>query len=95
MSSYVRLCGMGIDYILKPIEAEAINVAVAKAVAAWRSEEDDRSERQKQSIQLNEFKPIYGEKLLSALIDDPINSDLSLRRLCSDRIIRKTSIPLA
>lgn len=77
----------GIDYILKPIEAEAINVAVAKAVAAWRSEEDDRSERQKQSIQLNEFKPIYGEKLLSALIDDPINSDLSLRRLCSDGII--------
>lgn len=77
----------GIDYILKPIEAETINVAVAKAVAAWRSEEADRSERQKQSIQLNEFKPIYGEKLLSALIDDPINSELSFRRLCSDGII--------
>lgn len=77
----------GIDYILKPIEAETINVAVAKAVAAWRSEEDDRSERQKQSIQLNEFKPIYGEKLLSALIDDPINSEFSLRRLYSDGVI--------
>ncbi|MEK3986552.1 helix-turn-helix domain-containing protein [Paenibacillus sp. FSL K6-3166] len=77
----------GIDYILKPIEAEAINVAVAKAVTAWRSEEADRSERQKQSIQLNEFKPIYGEKLLSALIDDPINSELSFRRLCNDDII--------
>ncbi|MEK5439004.1 MULTISPECIES: helix-turn-helix domain-containing protein [Paenibacillus] len=77
----------GIDYILKPIEAEAINVAIAKAVAAWRSEEADRRERQKQNIQLNEFKPIYGEKLLSALIDDPINSELSLRRLRSDGII--------
>lgn len=82
----------GIDYILKPIEAEAINVAVAKAVAAWRSEEHDRSERQKQSIQLNEFKPIYGEKLLSALIDDPINSDLSLRRLCKDGLIPETAL---
>ncbi len=77
----------GIDYILKPIEAEAINIAVAKAVAAWRSEENDRSERQKQSIQLNELKPIYGEKLLSALIDDPINSELTLRRLCNDGVI--------
>lgn len=72
---------------LSPLRPEAINVAVAKAVAAWRSEEADRSERQKQSIQLNEFKPIYGEKLLSALIDDPINSETSLRRLRSDGII--------
>lgn len=77
----------GIDYILKPIEAETINVAVAKAVAAWRSEDNARSERQKQSIQLNELKPIYGEKLLSALIDDPINSELTLRRLCNDGVI--------
>ena len=82
----------GIDYILKPIEAEAINIAIAKAVSAWRSEEADRSERQKQNIQLNEFKPIYGEKLLTALIDDPINSELCLRRLRSDGIIPENVI---
>lgn len=82
----------GIDYILKPIEAEAINIAVAKGVTAWRAEEMDRSERQKQSMQLNEFKPIYGEKLLSALIDDPINSEHSLRRLCADGLIPETAL---
>lgn len=77
----------GIDYILKPIEAEAINTAVSKAVAAWRFEEEERSQRQQQSIRLNEIKPIYGERLLSALIDDPVTSESSLRRLISEGVI--------
>lgn len=77
----------GIDYILKPIEAEAINTAVSKAVAAWRSEEEERSHRQRQSIRLNEIKPIYGERLLSALIDDPVTSETSLRRLISEGVL--------
>lgn len=77
----------GIDYILKPIEAEAINLAVSKAVSAWRSEEEERRNRQQQSMRLNEIKPIYGEKLLSALIDDPMNADASLRRLLSEGVI--------
>ncbi|CAH1224321.1 HTH-type transcriptional activator RhaR [Paenibacillus auburnensis] len=77
----------GIDYILKPIEADAINTAVSKAVAAWRSEEEERSHRQQQSIRLNEIKPIYGERLLSALIDDPVTSETSLRRLVAENVI--------
>lgn len=81
----------GIDYILKPIEPEMINNAVAKAVAAWRSEEEERSHRQRQSIRLNEIRPIYGEKLLSALIDDPINAEASLRRLWDDGVIPDTA----
>ncbi|CQR52880.1 response regulator [Paenibacillus riograndensis] len=81
----------GIDYILKPIEPEMINNAVAKAVAAWRSEEEERSHRQQQSIRLNEIRPIYGEKLLSALIDDPINAEASLRRLWDDGVIPHTA----
>lgn len=81
----------GIDYILKPIEAEMINHAVAKAVSAWRSEEEERSQRQRQSLRLNEIKPIYGEKLLSALIDDKINAEASLRRLTGDGIIPESA----
>lgn len=77
----------GIDYILKPIDAEAINAAVAKAVAEWKREEQERNELQRQNIQLNEFKPIYGEKLLSSLIDDPTSADSNLRRLVMDGII--------
>ncbi|NQX47533.1 helix-turn-helix domain-containing protein [Paenibacillus tritici] len=77
----------GIDYILKPIEAEMINNAVSKAVSAWRAEEEERNHRQRQSLRLNEIKPIYGEKLLSALIDDKVNAEASLRRLIHDGII--------
>lgn len=77
----------GIDYILKPIEPDMINSAVSKAVSAWRAEEAERSLRQHQSLRLNEIKPIFGEKLLSALIDDRVNAEASLRRLIHDGII--------
>ncbi|WNS41372.1 helix-turn-helix domain-containing protein [Paenibacillus sp. MMS20-IR301] len=81
----------GIDYILKPIEPDMINTAVSKAVTAWRSEDEERSQRQRQSIRLNEIKPIYGEKLLSALIDDRVNAEASLRRLTADGIIPQSA----
>ncbi|MEK4009265.1 helix-turn-helix domain-containing protein [Paenibacillus sp. FSL H3-0333] len=77
----------GIDYILKPIDPDMINSAVSKAVSAWRAEEAERSHRQHQSLRLNEIKPIFGEKLLSALIDDKVNAEASLRRLIHDSII--------
>ncbi|OMF37222.1 DNA-binding response regulator [Paenibacillus sp. FSL H8-0548] len=77
----------GIDYLLKPIEPEAINTAVAKAATQWRIEEKERKERQKQSIQLNEFKPVYGEKLLTGLIDDPATAQTALRRLQKEELI--------
>ncbi|MGZ7442050.1 response regulator transcription factor [Paenibacillus sp. TH7-28] len=77
----------GIDYILKPIEPEAINAAVAKAVEQWRREERERLEQQQKSIRLNEFKPVYDEKLLSSLIDDPGSADVSLRRLRREGVI--------
>ncbi|WP_150265108.1 helix-turn-helix domain-containing protein [Paenibacillus tepidiphilus] len=77
----------GIDYILKPIEQEAINLAVSKAVDAWRAEEEERRLHQKQNIRLNEITPIYGEKLLSALIHDPVVAEASLRRLVGEGVI--------
>ncbi|GGH12453.1 response regulator transcription factor [Paenibacillus segetis] len=77
----------GIDYILKPIEPDAINTAVANAVAAWRNEEQERKDQQLQNIRINEFRPIYGEKLLSALIDDPVTAEASLRRLRIEGVI--------
>ncbi|WP_308531388.1 helix-turn-helix domain-containing protein [uncultured Paenibacillus sp.] len=77
----------GIDYILKPIDPEAINAAVAKAVSQWRQEEEKRLDLQHKSIRLNEFKPVYGEKLLSSLIDDPGSAEISLRRLREEGVI--------
>lgn len=77
----------GIDYLLKPIEADAINTAVAKAVAAWQTEEEERRSRQRQNIRLNEFKPVYGEKLLSAMIDDSGTAEGALRRLRDEGVL--------
>lgn len=71
----------GIDYILKPIDSEAINAAVHKAVTEWRNEERERADMQRQSMQLNEFKPVYGEKLFSSLIEDQSAAEASIRRL--------------
>lgn len=79
----------GIDYILKPIDPDTINSAVTKAVAQWRQEEEDKRTQQQQSIQLNELKPVYGEKLLSSLIDDPLTANTALRRLYSQAVIPK------
>ncbi|MNW42315.1 putative response regulatory protein [compost metagenome] len=79
----------GIDYILKPIDAEAINAAVSKAVAEWKREDKERSDVQRQTIQLNEFKPLYGEKMLSSFIDDPISAESTLRKLTMEGIIPK------
>ncbi|MCG7408645.1 response regulator [Paenibacillus sp. ACRRX] len=71
----------GIDYILKPIEQDAVNEAIAKAVTAWIKDEEERSTRYSQQIQMNEFKPVITEKLWSSLIDDPIAQSAVVRRL--------------
>ncbi|MFD3260413.1 helix-turn-helix domain-containing protein [Paenibacillus lentus] len=77
----------GIDYILKPIDADAINSAVHKAVVQSREEERERIDIQRQNIQLNEFKPIYGEKLFSSLIDDENAAEASIRRLRNEGVV--------
>ncbi|MEJ9219687.1 response regulator [Paenibacillus glucanolyticus] len=60
----------GTDYILKPIEETVINQAVRKATTAWRAEEQERLAARQQHVQVNEYRPVYSEKLLSSLIDD-------------------------
>lgn len=79
----------GVDYILKPIDADAINAAVAKAVQSWSADELERQTQLRQNIQLNEFKPVYGEKLLSSLIHDTTNAEAAYRRLVRENVIPK------
>lgn len=77
----------GVDYILKPIDPEAINTAVRKAVDGWRLEEAERADQQLLNIRLNEFKPLYDEKLLSSLIDDPGSAEGALGKLRKEGLI--------
>lgn len=71
----------GIDYILKPIDADIINSAVAAAIKAWLAEEQARQIQFNQSIMLNELKPVHDEKLLSGLIHDTANISYTIQRL--------------
>ncbi|MGG4195418.1 MULTISPECIES: response regulator [unclassified Paenibacillus] len=71
----------GMDYILKPIDPDAVNNAIGKAVAAWKQEEDVRQSSQQQRMQANEFKPMLAEKLWSGLLDDPCVYEGNVRRL--------------
>ncbi|TVX88106.1 response regulator [Paenibacillus agilis] len=71
----------GIDYLLKPIEPDSVNEAIGRAVESWNKEEAERSKRNQQQIQMNEFKPVVSEKLWSSLIDDPSAQLSTVRRI--------------
>lgn len=77
----------GIDYLLKPIDADNINAAVATAMKSWLAEEHMRQIQFEQSIMLNELKPVHEEKLLSRLIDDAANISHTIQRLKKNRVI--------
>jgi two-component system response regulator YesN len=60
----------GTDYILKPIDPDQLNKALAKAAAEWRRQEEERSLDRQRSIEMNEIKPVFWDKQLSALLQD-------------------------
>lgn len=61
----------GLDYILKPIDPEELSAALDKAKQAWEADERSRRHSVRQSIQMNQFKPAYWDRLFSSLIHDP------------------------
>ncbi|HZG57963.1 response regulator [Paenibacillus sp.] len=61
----------GMDYLLKPIDEEQLNEVLRKAVDAWKAEERTRSRDQSRDMKLNEIKPIYWDKALTQLIEEP------------------------
>ncbi|UVI30432.1 response regulator transcription factor [Paenibacillus spongiae] len=58
----------GMDYILKPVKADALNEALGKAADCWRKEEEERKRLTRRSIEVNEMKPHYADKLLTDLV---------------------------
>ncbi|MEC0370950.1 response regulator [Paenibacillus chibensis] len=58
----------GLDYILKPVDPDALNEALAKAVEAIRLEELQNSLSTRKNMELNRMKPHYADKLLTDLI---------------------------
>ncbi|KIL41656.1 hypothetical protein SD70_05940 [Gordoniibacillus kamchatkensis] len=58
----------GIDYLLKPIDRSLLQEAVGKAAARWRESAQEKLQLQAKSIEVNELKPMYRDKLLSRLL---------------------------
>lgn len=77
----------GVDYILKPIEEDIVNAAVAKAVTTWKSEEQERRIASQQKVQVNEYRPVYAEKLFTSLIEDSSSHQQVVRRLKEEHAI--------
>lgn len=73
----------GIDYILKPVDEGLVNAAVRKAVASKQSVRQEQLARVDREVQLNEYLPVYAEKLLTSLIEDERAQAMAVRRLSS------------
>ncbi|MGN7359401.1 response regulator transcription factor [Paenibacillus sp. SAF-054] len=58
----------GLDYILKPVDPDALNEALGKAVEAIRLETLQDSLSTRKNMELNRMKPHYADKLLTDLI---------------------------
>ncbi|MEK3725015.1 response regulator [Paenibacillus sp. FSL H8-0034] len=61
----------GLDYILKPIDAEQLEAAVRKAAQCWQQEEAERQRQQQRNIEMNQIRPVYWDKVLSNFIMEP------------------------
>ncbi|MFC4598209.1 response regulator [Cohnella hongkongensis] len=61
----------GMDYILKPIDPEQLNQAVAKAVASRMQEEEGTKQEQRKAMEINQLRPVYWDKILTNLVEDP------------------------
>lgn len=60
----------GMDYILKPIDADELNEALAKAVHSWAQDQEARRRHRNTAIEINRIKPVYWDKLFSSLIQE-------------------------
>jgi len=60
----------GMDYLLKPIDADELNEALDKAVQSWRKDHEARRQHQTRAMEINQIKPVYWDKLFSSLVQE-------------------------
>ncbi|WP_172200628.1 response regulator [Saccharibacillus qingshengii] len=58
----------GMDYLLKPIDADQLNDSFSRAVRSWQIGEASRRQLLAQAMEVNRFKPVYCDKLCSDLL---------------------------
>jgi two-component system, response regulator YesN len=65
----------GMDYLLKPIDPAELQEALRKAVECRKQQEAAVREQQQTTILVNQFKPVYWDRMLSGLLEDPGSYD--------------------
>ncbi|MBT2756641.1 response regulator [Mesobacillus foraminis] len=55
------------DYLLKPVDPDALNQTLENAVKEWKKEEAGRREETNSYQLLNEMKPVYRDRMLTRL----------------------------
>ncbi len=60
----------GRDYILKPIDGDVLHEALTKAISSWQKDEVARKQQLQRNIEMNQMRPMYGDKLLSDFTQD-------------------------
>lgn len=71
----------GMDYLLKPVEADELNASLVKAIRAWSEAEAARRQSATQSIVVNRMRPHYQDRLLTALVAGRANGASRLQQL--------------
>ncbi|TDF99472.1 response regulator [Paenibacillus piri] len=70
----------GTDYLLKPIVQKQLQDAIKKAIDSWTEADQNRMHVQSQTMEFNQLKTIYRDKLISNSIIEPVgySSELAL-----------------
>jgi two-component system response regulator YesN len=72
------------DYLLKPIVGKQLQDAIQKAVHSWNEADQERVRHHSQSMEVNELKSIYRDKLLSNLMMEPVGYSNELQLLAKE-----------
>ncbi|CAM4104493.1 response regulator transcription factor [Saccharibacillus endophyticus] len=74
----------GMDYLLKPIDADQLNDSFSRAVQSWQTSEANRRQLLAQAMEVNRFKPVYRDKLCSDLLGAPAARETAERELAGE-----------
>ncbi|MFT4415051.1 response regulator transcription factor [Fredinandcohnia humi] len=79
------------DYLLKPIDPEALNETLERAVTEWREQAQHRKALVKSNKVINEVRPFYLDHLLSGLLTKSTMSQTSRQKLKEEYSIDLTN----
>lgn len=77
----------GMDYMLKPVQPDALNEVLEKAVSCWNKEEEGRRRMTKQRIQVNEMRPYYADRLFSDYLGGQGRKEQVLKQLEAEGLL--------